>query len=302
MVIGIEWFVVQNFGMNALILTLAVRLARVRANKRHILAASALGCAYAVCAYLPWGRWLLGLLPRTLICTVMTVMVCSARRMREIGRTLRVFGFVWLSTLLLGGTGAGLMYMLGASGYSPFAALITAVLGTTVLMFLTAQRNQHDVSPMVQLTVVCGSRAVRFSAVVDTGNVLAEPLSNLPVIVAEKAALCGLEEGRSMRCVPFASVGGEGRLYAFLPDRIRIDGREYDACIAVYDGSLCPEGHALIPGRCMEYENDRIAVGKGAASADGRRQRTLHRGQSDAARAVYAAGGGTRHGSAASGR
>lgn len=301
MVIGIEWFVVQNLGMNALILTMAARLARVRMEKKRILAASVLGCAYAVCAYLPWGRWLLGLLPRTLVCACMTIMVCSLRRMREMGRTLRVFCFVWLSTLLLGGTGAGLMYMLGASGYSPLAALVTAVLGSAVLLFLTAQRNSSKVSPMAQLTVVCGSRAVRFSAVVDTGNVLVEPLSNLPVIVAEKDALRGLEKGRSMRCVPFASVGGQGMLPAFLPDRIRIDGRECDACIAVYDGSLCPEGHALIPGRCMENETDCIAVGKGAAPAVGQRQRSLHRGQSDAARAVYAAGGGTRHGSAASG-
>ena len=298
MVIGIEWFVVQNLGMNVLILTLAARLACVRMEKKRILAAAAMGCVYAVCAYLPWGRWLLGLLPRTLICAVMTISVCSVRRVGDVRRTLRMFGFVWLSTLLLGGTGAGLMYLLGASGYSPFAAFLAAVLGSAFLLFFTAQRNRSKGSPAAQLTVVCGSRAVRFPAAVDTGNVLVEPLSNLPVIVVEKAALHGIERGRPVRRVPFASVGGQGVLEAFFPDRVRIGSRECDACIAVYDGCLCMEGRGLIPGRCMENELDERHVGKCAAPAVGRGD-ALYRGQSDAACTLHTAGGGTHHGSAA---
>ena len=68
MTVSIEGFVLQNLLMNALILILAARLAGVRAGKLRIGLASALGCGYAVCAYLPWGRLLLGLLPRTAAC------------------------------------------------------------------------------------------------------------------------------------------------------------------------------------------------------------------------------------------
>ena len=300
MVIGIEWFVIQNLGMNALILTLAARMASVRAERLRVLCAALLGCFYAVCAYLPHGGWLLGILPRTAVCALMVLILCG-RRSGEWSRTLRIFAFVWVATLLLGGTGAGLMYMLGASGYSPLAALITALLGGTVLLFLTAERNRTRSSSVVQLTIVCGNRAVRFPAAVDTGNVLVEPLSNLPVIVVEKRMLRGIARGRPYRRVPFASVGGEGVLPAFLPDRIRINGKECDACIAVYDGQLCMEGYGLIPGRCLEDEYRHNAMGKGAAPTVGRGA-ALHRGQSDAARTVHTAGGGAGHGSAASGR
>ncbi len=53
MTVSIEGFVLQNLLMNALILILAARLAGVRAGKLRIGLASALGCGYAVCAYLP---------------------------------------------------------------------------------------------------------------------------------------------------------------------------------------------------------------------------------------------------------
>ena len=119
MTVSIEWFVAQNLGMNALTLLLAARLAGIRTGKGRVLAAAALGCAYAVAAYLPWGRFLLGLLPRTAVCAGMTLLLCAGPRVSCWKRTLRVFAFVWVATLLLGGTGAGVLYLLGASGYGP---------------------------------------------------------------------------------------------------------------------------------------------------------------------------------------
>lgn len=53
MTVSIEWFLAQNLGMNALTLLLAARLAGIRTGKGRVLTAAALGCAYAVAAYLP---------------------------------------------------------------------------------------------------------------------------------------------------------------------------------------------------------------------------------------------------------
>ena len=250
MTVSIEGFVLQNLLMNALILILAARLAGVRAGKLRIGLASALGCGYAVCAYLPWGRPLLGLLPRTAACAGMTLLLCGGRLGREWRRTVRAFAFIWISTALLGGTGAGLMYLLGARGYGPLAALGTAALGGGALIALTAARNRKMSSRTALLTGQRAGRRVSLVAIVDTGNALVEPLSNLPVIVVEKDALSGVAGGR-MRAVPFTSVGGGGVLSAFAPDSVRVDGREVEAFVAVYDGVLNTEGRALIPGRCM---------------------------------------------------
>ena len=53
MTVSIEWFVAQNLGMNALTLLFAARLAGIRTGKGRVFAGAALGCAYAIAAYLP---------------------------------------------------------------------------------------------------------------------------------------------------------------------------------------------------------------------------------------------------------
>lgn len=131
------------------------------------------------------------------------------------------------------------------------AAAVTAVLGGAALLVLSRRKEREPGSPTALLTVRAGGRRVSLPAVVDTGNVLVEPVSNLPVIVVERRALQGLEAGRRPRPVPFTSVGGSGILPAFAADAVRVDGREVEAYIAVYDGALSEEGQALIPGRCV---------------------------------------------------
>lgn len=247
MTICLEWFVVQNLSMDAVILWLAARLASVRTGGRRILSAAVLGCGYALLAYQPWGGWLMGVVPRTAVCGGMAALVCLPR-IAEWKRLLRVFAFVWVATFLLGGTGAGVMYLLGAKGYGAGAALVTAAAGGGLCLLLTVQRNRRISSRTVAVVLRCGRRRVSVEAVVDTGNVLVEPLSNLPVIVVQRDALCGLEQGQPMRCVPFTSVGGPGELMAFAPDEVRVDGRPADAVVAVYRGNLCAAGQALLPG------------------------------------------------------
>ena len=213
MTVSIEGFVLQNLLMNALILILAARLAGVRAGKaahRACVSARLRICGVRVSAV---GRPLLGLLPRTAACAGMTLLLCGGRLGREWRRTVRAFAFIWISTALLGGTGAGLMYLLGARGYGPLAVLGTAALGGGALIALTAARNRKMSSRTALLTVQRAGRRVSLVAIVDTGNALVEPLSNLPVIVVERTRFPTL---RAAGCaVPFTSVGGGGVLFCF---------------------------------------------------------------------------------------
>ena len=92
------------------------------------------------------------------------------------------------------------------------------------------------------LVVENNEKSVKLIAKTDTGNMLKEPFSNLPVIVAEREKLevvlpseisdylaktvsvsdtsCDYVSG--IRLVPYNSVGGEGLLPAFKPDSIKI--------------------------------------------------------------------------------
>ena len=95
----------------------------------------------------------------------------------------------------------------------------------------------------------CGKTA-ECEALIDTGSSLCEPFSGIPVIVAAEDVLPETRD-KKYRLVPFSSVGGDGLLKAYRPERISIvkegEKRSIDAFIAVFAGELKSGVKAVIP-------------------------------------------------------
>jgi len=72
----------------------------------------------------------------------------------------------------------------------------------------------------VQLCLARGGRHVRFPALIDTGNRLHEPLSGLPVLIAEESLVRHILPDRGYRTLAYGGVGGEGRMPCFRPDAV----------------------------------------------------------------------------------
>ena len=103
---------------------------------------------------------------------------------------------------------------------------------------------------MRSIRVEHGDRQSVFQALLDTGNVLHDPVSGAKVLIASPRALVGIlgdntplfetlgpvqlqelsqqipELAGRLRLLPFSAVGGEGLLPAFRPDRLFIEGQE----------------------------------------------------------------------------
>lgn len=76
----------------------------------------------------------------------------------------------------------------------------------------------------------------------DTGNSLTEPFSGLPVIVAEKNSFKKItnKPNEVFRLVPFNSLGGNGLLPAFKPEKVYVkkSGKILNCYLALYNGKL----------------------------------------------------------------
>ena len=105
-----------------------------------------------------------------------------------------------------------------------------------------------------------------FNAVIDTGNLLKEPLSALPVLIADEEALgkrfvdCAFRKG-VFREAAFASVGGDGQMKCVRADEISVgmSGRWVkapDMWIGLYPGRMRGGVHALAPP--VVYRESRI--------------------------------------------
>lgn len=139
-----------------------------------------------------------------------------------------------------------------------FAALPAA----SAAAFAAASRRRWLDTWDAALDIGLSGRRASVDALIDTGNRLIEPISGLPVIVAEEGALTALlPEGYAaggmdqagFRRIAYGGVGGDGTLLCFMPDSISAEGQPiYGIWIAVYPGKLPGKYHALAPAAVMD--------------------------------------------------
>ncbi len=153
---------------------------------------------------------------------------------------LALFG---LSAGLAGACGA-LYFFVAPTGLTVFNGVVyygvppLLLVGLTVLFYgllWLAERVMGRRAPAncrFVATLEHEGRQVRFSCLYDSGNHLVEPFSGWPVLVVERgmleevlavpAGIAQMEDTQGWRVIPFSSVGGEGLLPAFVPDRVTL--------------------------------------------------------------------------------
>ena len=149
----------------------------------------------------------------------------------------------------------------------PLHYMIFCTLGAYILIF-TAEKifKKASVRSFSRVKLYRCGKAVELKALVDTGNMLCDPLSGRKVIIAESGILAPLfpfciedvlndnldasHLPDGFRLIPYSSIGkSNGLLAAFVPELVEIDSKKTDNIItAVFDGTLSANGdyNALI--------------------------------------------------------
>ena len=188
---------------------------------------------------------------------------------------LKTCGCLLLVTLCYGGAMSCVWLTLAPRGLivnngavyidlDPVALVISAMVFYALSMLLSRRmRTRTFERSACRLVVTRGGVSAELNAMLDTGNLLREPFSGLPVIVAERSSVesvmpedaDGFAQGEScsarLRLVPYSAMGGSGLLTAFMPDSITVlcDGarpRAARAYIGVCDDGICPGCNAIV--------------------------------------------------------
>lgn len=142
-------------------------------------------------------------------------------------------------------------------------ALAGALLSLHALLCIRARRLS---TWEVGVCLAFRGRSIRFRALIDTGNRLREPVSGLPVLIAESSLLKELlstdnAENAPFRRISFGGLGGGGTVDCFHPDHVWIQRGEQlipapEIWVAIYPGkipgvsrALAPPAFAVIPGK-----------------------------------------------------
>lgn len=301
MKVSVELFLLDNTLMNFLVLRLAAALVGKRLRFYVVLPASLVGALYALLS-MTVAPFLLATLPKLLFGAALAFVLRGCG-----GGYLKCLLSLYLSAFLLGGMMLALAMLFGGEvaggvlmGTVPLRVLLLtaalfAVLPRVARALMSAYRHR---TRHVRLRVELSDRVFVVWALVDSGNLLTEPVSGLPVVVLRT----GLLPPDGGRPVPYASMGAEGCLYAVRPRRMCVytgEWMEIDAFAAEADGSLGAE-EAVIGANLLQEERRALIDSETqdaaweAVSPDtpARQERThVHPLGRDAAHSVQAGGG-----------
>lgn len=286
MEIYLDIVILENIVINYLILLVTARFSKNRASSLRLFLGSLLGTAYLVLMILlPDMKVYTTVLSKVLLSIGMVAATFNFGRITVFLKTLALF---YASTFLFAGAGFALMFFKNDWGIirngvfmtpaslldTSWAELLLAVAVTLIILRIVWDAVQNRFLKeklLVRISIAFDQKAIELPALVDTGNSLHDPLSNMPVVVVEFAAIKDLlpDEIRSIfeqdtendlntvtttiscsnwfsrfRLIPFTSLGKEnGMLIGFRPDYIEIgedDGRKgvHDVIVGIYNKAL----------------------------------------------------------------
>jgi len=280
-VIYADVFFLINFSMDYLAIFLTRRLTHEKGHLGREVAAAVLGGIYAVTAlFLPPAI-------ETLVSLLIPIlMVRIAFRYRSFSRLLKNSILLFGISFALGGVMTAAYYGIGkfltAKGilvngspetlYSdlPIPIIALTALLAALFAYLWGKLTERTVNTKtITLTVTSCGKTKELLALCDSGNLLEDPLTHLPVIVVTKKAMEDIlphslktvffenvlaadrispRMMKKTRFIPTSTVTGETLLCGYIPDAVIIEGIEKKACLALDRSATDFEGRdAILP-------------------------------------------------------
>ena len=234
---------VTNFVINYILLYITSLLSGSHSSSAKLGIASATGAAYAICMFMPQfapASSFIGKLALSLI------MCGIAFGLIPLARYIKRLGFFYAVSLLCGGVVTAIV----SSGKSSAVGInngiiyfntgtvtiiIAAVVSYWVIRLTYGVYRRYSTRNLCRMTICKNGRAVNINVLVDTGNMLFDPLSGGSVIVVEQSAIKGIlpqncidddildmaHHIEDVRLIPFKTIDTDnGLLVGFKPDKI----------------------------------------------------------------------------------
>lgn len=273
MTIYIDVLFVINFAVNYVLLLITGKIMRREKSYVRLVTAAIVGALYACFMFFPQIKFLYGCVFKIIASFLLILIAYGAKNAVLTVKTAFVF---YLSSFIFGGVTLALFYFTDAGlKYGGalnngifyfelpwkilfFSCLVAYIAVKTGFAIYKRDKNLAYRRITVELCRNCAD----LNALVDTGNLLIDPITNLPVVVAElesikkllpdalvevfrakkendletvSEAVKNTDFERRIRMIPFTSLGAEnGMMLGFKPDRITVGGHIVSSvCIGI---------------------------------------------------------------------
>ena len=274
----------ENLIMNSIILYAASIILKLKPKFFRILISSAIGSIYSIILYITEMKIYSSIISKIILSIIMTYVAFNPQNVKKMWKQILIF---YLTSFVFGGVALYLIYFLKPQDilmkngmYVGEYALKVIMLGGIVafvvikisLKIIKTKINPKDMYCKIKIKL--NEKEIETTAMVDTGNLVKEPITNTPVIIVESSLLYeilpkeilnnleGVLSGdlsnipqevqdeyiSKMRCIPFKSLGKEnGMLLGIKSDEIEVLKEDENkiiknAIIGIYDKSLTKRG------------------------------------------------------------
>ncbi len=246
-----------NFTVNSVILLLCIRLSGLKVKFLRILISGLIGAFYGIAVYLSWGKPLNNGAFKLLVSAMMVIIATGRVGFKKFFYCLIM---LYAVSFICSGALMALVYLKGESifGGVKYINLLLSLLVSAITVFCILYVKAKKALREVKKIKVCvNGKEVNLNALVDTGNMLTEPISGMPVAIVEGKALnniIGDGHNLKIRLIPYKSLGCDcDMLTGFIPDSFTVDKANVKCCVAIYNGKLSSacEYEALIPPKLV---------------------------------------------------
>lgn len=283
MTIYIDIIIVENLIMNYIILYATGLISKSKKSYLRMFLASLIGAIYATLEYVLKVNIYSNIILKTILSIIIVYVAFYPQNAKKMCKQIVLF---YVTTFTFGGIATYLIYVLKPQNiiikngmyvgtYVLKVIFIGAIVGTIILAiaFKMAKNKLTKKDMICKVKIKLNGKEETVEAMVDTGNMLKEPITGTPVVVVERTSLYDLlpkeilnntesilggdfekipEEIKNeyvpkLKLIPFASLGKQnGMLVGIKPEKIEVINEqteeEKNAIIGIYNKSLTKRG------------------------------------------------------------
>lgn len=231
MVIYVDVLFIVNFFITYLLLLLTKALVKSSAKTVRLLISSVLGGLYSLVILLDDLSVLISIFGKLSVSILLVLITFGFKRFGTFIKAVALFYFsnmlflgVILGTQLIfnsksAAVNNGSVYFDISAPVLLLSAFLAYVVSIAVIKIYNKTLGRQEI---YKLKIFKDSDCHTMLAFFDSGNKLTEPFSGYPVIIVDSSKM----NYKSERIIPFNTVGGDGILQAFRPDKIEISNEK----------------------------------------------------------------------------
>lgn len=284
MTIYIDIVLIENLIMNYIILFTTAVVLKIKVNHIRLILASLLGAGYSIIAYMGIIKVYSSIILKIILSVLIIYIAFNPQNIKKMCKDLLLF---YLVSFVFGGAAFALIYIIKPQNilmknglFLGTYTLKTVMLGAAVAFciiigaFAIIKNKISKKDMFCEIEILINQKKIKTKAMIDTGNMLKEPITNVPVIVVEHILLyscmpkeilnnlkeimggdfknipCDIQEKyiSKLKLIPFSSLGKQnGMLIGIRPEYVKVITDEQEkinknVIIGIYEKSLTKKG------------------------------------------------------------